>query len=364
MASLVIKDAIAVRYLLWRSKMKKILVMVALLLMGASNKGAAEAPAGAGQPQAQAGVAARTLTVLATTDTSSFSLGPQIQTGLTALFVQAQNFSVQPANFALASFSEADVAAGFKQTQTDLMAFGYLETERLSLFLFDSRHPKEFIVVSQPLVDPMLGNQVTPQVVEYKLRLNFNQLLTQLYASQFQPLPGAATDASSNVAMNSDDPKVRAEQSRRLFAELQSLETSKYYLGASIGMARYAGGGLSDSTVNFGAWAGMRAMERTRFELGADFFAYALLHIDARYQMPIAEKLVTMNLTLSLGRVLGGIATAQFAQEASLKSGAIVFGPGISFDIPLLGAQVRGDVRLYFGGGSILVGSYGISYSI
>ncbi len=305
----------------------------------------------------------RTLSILPSTDTSNFNFAAQVQQGLATLYTQTQNFVPTQTQTPMAGFAEKDVSDGFKLNQTELLSFGYLENERLSLFLFDSTHPKEFIVVSQPLVDPMLGNQVTPQVIEYKMRMNFNQLLTQYYASQFQPLPGTASDAQ-NLASNADDPKVRAEQSRRLFSELTALETSKYYLGAAIGMARYAGNGLSNSGVNFGAWGGLRSGERTRFELGADFFAYALLHLDGRYQMPIAERLVTINLTLSIGRILGGIATAQFAKEATLKTGALVFGPGISFDIPLLGAQVRGDLRLYFGGGSILVGSYGISYSI
>jgi hypothetical protein len=322
---------------------------------------ATQGPAAAAAPNATARV--RTLAVLPVTDTSNLNMATYLQALEVNLFQQAQYFQIQTVNFALPGFTEVDVGRAFKTVNTELMSLVYLEAERVSIFLFDSTRPKEFIVGSQPLADPMLGNQVTPQVADYKARLVFNDVLANYFKGAFQSLPGAKTDPTLS-ARAPDDPRQRAAESRRLFRELAALDTSKYYMGASLGMARFAGGPSSSSNVNFGAFGGMITSERTRVEFGLDFFSYALAHLDGKYTIPLAEKYVSINLSLGIGRILGVIAGPRFADEAALKNGQFAFGPGVSFNVPLLGASVRGEMKLYFGGGSIFLGSYGISYSL
>jgi hypothetical protein len=42
----------------------------------------------------------------------------------------------------------------------------------------------------------------------------------------------------------------------------------------------------------------------------------------------------------------------------------MMFGGGIAFDVPLLGATMRGEFAYYTGGGSVLLGTYGLAYSL
>lgn len=320
-----------------------------------SSSARAEAPA---QQQQQ-----KTLSVLSTTDASGFNLGQTVQYALSSLFQQTQYYSVTMSNQGVAGYSEAEVAALFKATQTQVASFVYLEKERISLFLFDSSRPKEFIVVAEGLVDPSLGNQVTPQVIEYKLRLSFNNLLTQYYQGRFQPLPGAATGQQVAAAVDPNDPKRRAEEARKLYRELASIQETNSYLGANIGMARYSGKGGSTSSVNFGGFYGSKISERMRAEGGLDIFRYVTGYGALKYHIPFAEKYVSLHAGVSLGAILGQVTAPRDALDPALKTG-ILFGPGISFDIPLLGAYIRGEMKFMLGSGTILFASYGISYSI
>jgi len=348
--------------------MKRI-ALIGLALVFWAQMANAEAPAAAAPPAPAAAPATppasiRKLTVLPSNDTSNFNMGPALQQSMAALFQETQYYTVQIGGYAMGGFTEAEVARAFGTVGTEIIAFTYLEAERISLFLFDATHPKEFIVVAEALVDPMMGNSVTPQVIEYKFRVAFNNLLSQFYQSQFQPLPGSQSDPQMLSADAPDDPKRRAEESRRLFRELAALQETEYYVGASIGMARYAGGPTSSSNVAFGAYGGKKVSERVWMELGLDFFSYALAHVDARYHMPFAEKYLSLYASLGVGRIMGVISGPRFAGEADIPNGQIVFGPGISFDVPLLGAGIRGELKLFIGGGSILLGTYGLSYSI
>lgn len=342
--------------------MRTFLITLGLLL----NFGAARAEepatvtAPAPPPQAIVGNQIRPLGVLPSTDTSSFNLGANLQNAMMTLFSQMQYYKVQVLNTPLAGFTEPEVARVRALTGMEILSFAYLEQERISLFLFDKAKPKEFLVVTQGLIDPMLGNVVTPQVIEYKFKMAFNQLVNAYYKGEFQPLPGSSPAAA---AADADSPQRRAEESRRLFRELTALQDNRWYLGATIGMARYAGGPGSASSVDFGAFGGSRFGERFRGEMGFNFFAYSLLHFDFGYHMPFAEKYVSLYLLGSFGTVLGVITGPRFDNEAKL-SGGLMYGPGISFDIPLLGANIRGEIKIYVGSGSILFGSYGISYAI
>lgn len=305
----------------------------------------------------------RSLAILATTDTSGYNMGQQLQYGLSALFQQTQYYTVSMSNQGVGGYSEAEVATLFQITQTAVAAFAYLEKERLSLFLFDSTRPKEFVVVAEGLVDPSLGNQVTPQVIEYKLRLSFNNLLTQYYQSKFQPLPGSQSSQQVAASYDPNDPKRRAEEARKLYRELASIQETNSYLGATIGMARYSGTGGSTSAVNFGGFYGSKISERMRAEGGLDIFRYVALYSAVKYHIPFAEKYVSLHAGLTLGALIGQITSPRDALDPRLKTG-ILFGPTISFDIPLLGAYIRGEMKFQLGSGSLLFASYGISYSI
>jgi hypothetical protein len=301
--------------------------------------------------------------ILPSTDTSDLGLGATLQNDLGALTQATNYFQIQMASYVLPAFTDVEVARAINLLNTRVIMFAYLEKERLSLFLFDSTHPKEFIVTSQVLVDPMLGNVVNQQVVEYKLQVAFTQLTTAWSQAQFQPLPGTQSGDPNFTGLAPDDPKRRAEEGRRLFRELATLEDGKYYLGADVGMARFAGVGPSGSSINFGGFWGFRASDRVRAELGLDLFNYALVHVDGKYLFPLAEKYVSVYASLSVGAIMGTIIQPRDSLSPSLSSG-LVFGPGISFDVPLLGANVRGELKLYFGAGTILVGTYGLSYSL
>jgi hypothetical protein len=286
-----------------------------------------------------------------------------VQATLASLFQQTNYYNVQSVNMPLNSFTEPEVFRLYQATNSEIIAFAYLEKERLSLFLFDNTHSKEYVAVSQNLIDPMMGNQVNAQVVDYKLKLSFNQLIAQYFQNIYQPLPGSQQQALV-AETEPDDPVRRAEMSRKLFRELASLQETKYYVGATIGMARYSGGGGSASSVNFGGFGGMKLNEQFKGELGLNLFSYSVAYMDIKYLFPLAEKYVSLYGSAGVGRILGAIMGPRFDFEPSLPSGGILFGPGVSFDIPLLGAYVRGELKLYFGGGMVLMGTYGIMYNM
>jgi hypothetical protein len=325
----------------------------------------ADVNANAGAPaEPPANTKVRTVAVLPATDTSNLGLGPSLQGAIGTLLQQTNVFTVQPVNYALPGFSESDVARAFQTVNTEMIAQVYLEGERVSIFMFDSARPKEFVVAAQTLMDPMLGNEITPQVVEYKLRMAFNDALAAYYKGEYQPLPGARQDQTL-ATKAPDDPRERAAESRRLFRELATIESSKYYVGADLGMARFSGGGEgSSSNVNFGAYGGMAVSQRIRLEAGFEFFSYALAHIDAKYEIALSERYLFIDLSIGLGHIFGTIFGPRSDTEPSLKNGTTAIGPGISFNVPLLGASVRGELKFYVGGGSIFMGTYGISYSI
>jgi hypothetical protein len=319
------------------------------------------------QPQAQ--VQLRSLAVLPSIDQSGI-FGTSLQYALGSLFQQMpESFAVQLSAYNLPAFTPEEIAKAHQLVNAEILVMVYLEhgagepQGNLSLYLFDSLHPNDFIVIARNLVG-QAGNTdpMNPQYVEYEFKTGYTELINAFTQGLFQPLPG--TESQQAVAEEEDGVEKRTEDAKRLFRELTALEEKKYYFGADVGMARFAGTGGADSNVNFGVFAGMRIPERTRVELGVDVFSYALIHMDGRYVLPIAEKFVSLTASLSVGRIMGtGLGNSEF-NTSTLDAGQIVVGPGISFDIPLLGTSLRGELKLYFGGGSILFGTYGVSYSI
>lgn len=306
----------------------------------------------------------KNLAVLSTNESGSFGLAVSLQQALANLYQQTQYYNVQIVNQPLPAFTELEINKLYATLKTNLLSFAYLEAERITLFLFDSTRPKDFISASQGLIDPMLGNEVNPQVVEYKFRVCFNQLLSLYYQGQFQPLPSSQNIATSEN--ETDDPVKRAEISRRLFKELASLNDGRYSIGASIGMARFTGETGSASNVNFGGLVGYSLSEKLNLEGVLDIFQYVTASLSLKYRFLLKNRYLSLYGSLNAGKILGTIMGPRSGlgiEEPSLPSGGTVFGPGFTFDVPLLGASLRGDIRLLFGSGLLILGNYGLVYN-
>lgn len=300
----------------------------------------------------------RTVTILPTTDTSEFGLAEPLQNAYGQLLQAYGIFRAQLSGYTLASFTSPDIAKAFGVVHSDALGFVYMEKQRVSVFLFDSKHPQEFLVAYRLLLDPPSG-QLTSEFIEARFREAVYEVVALYSSNQFQTLPG-----QEHVASN-DSEKVHAspDHVRRLFRELASIEDRKYYVGADVGMARFSTESDSASTINFGGYGGARLSQRISAELGFDIFSYALLHLDGRYLLPFAEKYVALSLSAGIARFMGSV-TDNRGISSTIPTGEMVFGPGVGFDIPLLGANLRGELRFYTGSANVLLGSYGIVYSL
>lgn len=298
---------------------------------------------------------ARTLSILPTTDLSGYNLGEPLQYALGQLYQSTGAFQVQLANYQLLGFGKQEIAKTFQAVQSQMFSFTYMEKQRISVFLFDSQKPGGFIVAYRPLNNPPNG-QLTSEFIEGKFRECVNDALGAYQDGQFQPLPG--DDSSDSV-----QDQQKAEEARRLFREIAALEEKTWYIGANVGMARFSANATSASTVDFGGYAGARLGERMKAELGLDLFTYALLHGDLRYALPVAEKYINLSATLGAASFLGRLTENKGASSTTtqgIRNGQMVFGPGFGFEVPLLGATLRGDLRLYLGSATVLLGSYGV----
>jgi hypothetical protein len=300
------------------------------------------------------------LTVLPTSDTSELGLAEPLQYALGQVLQSTGVLKVQLSGYSLPGFTTNDVTKAFDVLQSDLMSFTYMEKSRLSVFLFAKARPSQFIVAYR-MLDDAPGGQLSSEFIETRFREAVNEVLTNYNNGAFQALPGSE---NQTVAMDEGEARQKAEEARILFRELASLENKKYYMGANIGMARFSqqttGQSIANSTVNFGGYGGAKLGDRMAFEAGADVFSYLLLHGDIRYHMPLLEKYVDVSITGGFGHVMAAVTENRNQTSNVSMVGSTVFGPGIAFDVPLLGATVRGDVRYYFGSSSILVGSYGV----
>ena len=304
------------------------------------------------------------MSVLPSTDTSGLNLAGPLQNALARLYQSTGAFNLQLASYSLPGYAAADVKKLETYLNSPLLSFCYLEKERIAVFLFDANRPDDFIVASQSLVDANGQPVLTNEWIEHQFRAAFAQVITLYKQNQFQPLPGSHVDSEQLAQEEAEDARKRAAESRRLFRELAQLEERNYYIGASVGMARFAGEGASTSTVDVGGFAGLKISDSMRLEGGVDVFSYALVHLDMRYHLPINEKYVSAALSLGVGDILTNVTKNLGYEATTLNSGQLLFGPGISFNIPLLGANIRGDLRFYLGGGSVLLGSYGLTYSL
>lgn len=327
--------------------MKKFLIALGLLFYCAAS-----------YSEADADIA---VTILPTNDSSGLGLGEPLQYALGQLLQETGALKVQLSGYTIPGFTRDEVVQAFNVVQSDLISFIYMEKERISTFLFLKDHPKQFIVAYRGFADSPDG-QITSDLIEMKLRETVNEVLASYNAGNFQPLP--ASD-SSNVALGDEEHRQRADEARILFRELTSLEEKKWYVGANVGMARYSETRLAtpvaNSTVNFGVMGGRKINERFSVEAGLDIFTFAYLHSDVRYRLPFLEKYADISLSGGLGTVLTSVTENKNATSTNTSiAGSFLLGPGVGFDVPLLGAVVRGEVRYYIGSTSILVGAYGV----
>ncbi len=300
--------------------------------------------------------AKRGMAILPTTDSSRYGLAEALQNALGQLYQSTGALAPQLSGFPLPGFTANDIEKGFRATNSNLMSFAYMEPKRISVFLFAQEKPGNFVVAYRLLTDPPNG-KMTSDFIEKRFRESVAEVLANFREGKFQPLPGS--DAGDDRVN-----KQKADEARRLFRELAALEDKTFYLGADIGVARFATSTSSASTVNFGAYGGARLNPKLSAELGVDAFSYALLHADLRYHLPIAEKYIDLSVTGGFGRFLGSITDNRGYASGTIPTGQMVFGPGMGFDIPLLGATLRGDIRFYLGSANVLLGSYGIIYSL
>jgi hypothetical protein len=307
----------------------------------------------------------RVVLILPSTDTSPLNLGVPLQYGLGQLFQTIPEFETKLSSFTIGGYTEYDLKKAYAAMGNQILTFVYMEKERLSIFFFDPTQPKYFIVASNPLQDPNDPSKAPDNAIaEAAMKKTFDEVITLLRTNQWQLLPGASADTESLAVEEEKEMRRRAEEARAIFRELNAVQEKFWYFGTNFGMSRFTGGGSAASTINLGILGGIRPGDRMRVELGFDFFSYALGHLDGRYTLPIAEKYVTLSVSLGIGFVLAPLTANRGANDASLTSGSILFGPGVGFEIPLLGANIRGELRYYLGGGTVLLGTYGIVLSI
>ncbi len=308
---------------------------------------------------------ARTTTILVGSDTSGYNLASALQFAVGQLFkASGAEFNVQLASMQLAAFTEEETKKAHETLHSELFALSYLDRERISVFLFDAQAPGQFIVAVNPLLDPA-NPQLTTAVLEEKLRKTFGETLALYKEGRFQYLPGSREDKPGEglADAESDIARRKAAEAGHLFRELASLADKPFYVGANLGMARYADAGLSNSVVNVGGFAGYRIRDRISAELAFDMFTYGLLSFDAKYQLPLSGQYVYLDASVGFGTILFQ-ASDNTGHESATLTGGFLFGPGLTFTVPLLGANLRGGLKFYIGSGTLLLGSYGFSYAI
>ncbi len=314
-----------------------------------------------GAPSARAEQAAgqRPLAVLTTTDSSQLNLGERVS-GLLAQQLQSTNlFSVKMFATTLGGYTTEELAKVYAQTASELVSFAYVDQQRLALFLFDVNRPGRYVATSETLVGAPQG-QINESWLDNQFGRAFAELIKQYTVANFELIPSAdpQPDASKQPEVS------RAEKDRRLFNEMAKISDGSVYLGVNLGMARFSAQGASASTVSVGGLAGIKLLERLRFEAGVDIFSYMLLHGDLRFQLPIAERYVSLSLGGTVANVTAVVTQNRGFNPTYLQTGTMLFGPTLGFDVPLLGASVRGDLKMLLGSSTIFLATYGLAYTL
>jgi len=315
----------------------------------------------------QAETSRKKLSVLSTSDTSSYGLGLALQNALATLYDQTGKYKVENSALQLEGFSPIEISRTMRELNSDTISFALLEQERISIFLFDSNYPFEFIVSSESLQDPA----ITSAFIEAQFRKAFDQIIQRLQANQFESLPSARSERVAQKMEMRKDKRV-AQESRILFRELASQTDSPYHLGAQIGMSRFGAGGTSSSVVTFGLNGGYALNQNLSLDVGVSASTYVMASVGGRYWYPIGDKVVKIGVGFDIANVLKNITqnAGYFSPNLTynnppIRNGAFLVGPGVFFDIPLLGAALRGDLRILMGAGhTVFVGTYGFIYYI
>ncbi len=309
------------------------------------------------------------LAILNTTDKTELGLHQSLQEGLAKAAANTNLFQTYIANYSLTGFSETEILNDFKKVASDLMSYVYLENSRLSIFLFDSGHAKEFIVSSQNFSTPE-GGSVTSEEIQLAFKTAFQEIISSYVAKEYQYLPGSQQNTNSLAEQESFDTQFSVGEVKRLYRELSSLTQKPLYLGANVGMSRFETlSGTSTktyaSTVNIGALIGYRLLNSLSAELGADMFTHFMLHTELRAQIPIGQKYITLSISAGAARFMTQpTENLGYSGTNKITQGTMVFGPGIGFEIPLLGLNIRAEARYYTGSTSVFLGTYGIVYSL
>lgn len=306
--------------------------------------------------------------VLPSTDSSAYNLGGALQSALERLFKETGIYSPIISEDPLQGFTPIEVGRAIRNLEVNALSFVLLEQERISVFLFDSDHPLKFIVSSQNLNDAP-ATKIDSIHLENKFREAFNEAIRSHKEERYQELPGARSDRVTSYMKHSrQDPKIAGE-TRILFRELAAQTDTSTYLGANIGMSRFSSANTSSSTVTFGLTGGFQVQPRVSAELGLAASTYLIGSLGGRYAIPFKEEVVKFSIGFDVASVLASITQNSGYGSPNLtynsppfKSGSFLYGPGIFFDIPLLGATLRGDLRFYTGSGTIIVGTYGFIY--
>jgi hypothetical protein len=264
----------------------------------------------------------------------------------------------------LQGFQSDYLASVYKNTAADLLSVAYLENDRVAVFLFDSGQPTQFIVVTESLVDSSRA-PLTAEKVGVTLKKAFGTLMARYEKNEFQALPGIASNQNQTKESPTAEAERKSERARSLFKQLSAIADGPVYMGAGIGMSRFDRGASVGSVPNVTLFLGLKPSEFFRWELGAHVFSFALGFTDLKYQVPIFEKYMSFFLGGSIAYMLAPVTTNRGPRKDPLPVG-LYFGPVVTFDIPLLGANIRGELKYLLGPSSshVLLATYGLSFSL
>ncbi len=302
----------------------------------------------------------KVVTVLLSADTSGLNLATALQYALANLFKNIDRFNVQLSSYILSGFSPADISLSHQALVSEILSFAYLEKQQISIFLFDKEFEGRFFVATEPLFVGGMTKITTPDI-ERKLQAAFVTLMRAYRNKNFQYLPGAIQQME---LAESEDERIRRynAEARQLFGEFALQESPPLYVGASIGMARF-GESRSTDVVNVGASIGYWLNRSFSLELNANIFTYSLASFMLKYRLPISSKFVYFTSALGIGKIISNISENR-GISSNLKTGQTLFGPNVCFEIPLLGANIRAEISFLAGNGLVIIGNYGVIYSI
>ncbi|MEZ4751537.1 MAG: hypothetical protein R3B54_13240 [Bdellovibrionota bacterium] len=297
----------------------------------------------------------RSITVLPPADVTGLNVVTPFQQHIGEYLYGTRQYVVQYSAYSIPGFTAKDLQQTFERLDSQLILYSYVEPQRLSLFLFDSNRPQEFVTASVPYAATDT-TVLTQQLILNTFPAAFDALMNAFYQGQYQPLPGA------QVAEN----KYAGDEkglTRELFRELASMKSSSTYAGANFGIARMAANGAAGSTVNLSVYAGYSLNTDIALQLTLDVFTHLMPSARINYKLPFfSDKLVSLHANFGAGMILGTVAEHRGFPSQNLTTGGILFGPGLGLYIPLAGADVRLDFRFLLGSGSVFLGTYGLTY--